>query len=116
MGDIVEKCRSIYHRTIKLKLVDVKPKPYIKFNKENNYKDPEFIKLVIIWEKYQNIKTLLQKVTFQIVLKSFLLLKRSHSKLVQRSFCYWKVKNKVPQTYLIDHNGEEIVGTFMKKG
>ena len=76
MGDIVKRCSNTYHRTIKMKPVDVKSKTYMKFDKENNYKDPEFLKLVITWGEYQNIKAFLQKVTFQIALKNFLLLKR----------------------------------------
>ena len=45
---MVKKCSNTYHRTIKMKPVDVKSKTYIKFDKENNYKDPEFLKLVIM--------------------------------------------------------------------
>ena len=33
---------STYHRTIKMKPVDVKPRMYVDFNKENNKKDPKF--------------------------------------------------------------------------
>ena len=45
-----------------MKPIDVKPKLYINYNKENNYKN---VKLVIVWE-YQNKKSFLQKVMFQI--------------------------------------------------
>ena len=34
--DIVNKYNNTYHRTIKMKPVDVKPSIYIDFNKENN--------------------------------------------------------------------------------
>ena len=33
---------STYHRTIKMKPVDVKPRMYVDFNKENNKEDPKF--------------------------------------------------------------------------
>ena len=43
LGDIVKKYNNTYHRTIKTEPVDVKSKPYMSFNKENNYKDPSRI-------------------------------------------------------------------------
>ena len=59
------------------------------------------LKLVILLE-YQKIKIFLQKVTLQIGLKNFLVVK--------------KVKNNVPWTYVIsDLIGEEIVETFYSK-
>ena len=42
LDDIVNKCNSTYHRTIKIKLVNVKDNTYIEFNKEVNDKDPKF--------------------------------------------------------------------------
>ena len=35
---IVEKCNRTFHRTIKMKPVDVRSKTYINVSKENNYK------------------------------------------------------------------------------
>ena len=35
LDDIVNKYNNTYHRTIKLKPVDVKPSTYIDFDKEN---------------------------------------------------------------------------------
>ena len=35
---IVEKCNKTFHRTIKMKPVDVRSKTYINVSKENNYK------------------------------------------------------------------------------
>ena len=55
--------------TINMKPVDVVPSTDIDFNAENNDKDPKFE--VGDHEKYQNIKTFLQKVTLQIGLKKF---------------------------------------------
>ena len=40
--DIVNECNNTYHRTIKMKPVDVKDITYIDSNKEVNDKDPIF--------------------------------------------------------------------------
>ena len=40
LDDKVNKYNNAYHKTIKLKLVDVKSNTYIDFNVENNDKDP----------------------------------------------------------------------------
>ena len=40
LDDIVNKYNNTYHRTIKMKPVDVKSNMYIDFNKENNKKVP----------------------------------------------------------------------------
>ena len=40
--DIVNKYNNTYHRTIKVKPVDVKSSTYINFNKENNKEGPKF--------------------------------------------------------------------------
>ena len=42
LDDIVNECNNTYHRTIKLKPVDVKDNTYIDFNKEVNDKDSKF--------------------------------------------------------------------------
>ena len=60
--------------TIKMKPVNVKSGIYINFNKENNKGVPKFE--VGDHLKYQNTKTFLQKVTFEIGLKKFLWLKK----------------------------------------
>ena len=41
LDDIVNKNNNTYHRTIKMKPVDVKPSIYIDFNKENDKKGPK---------------------------------------------------------------------------
>ena len=51
LDDIVNKYNNIYHKTIKMKPVDVKPSIYIDFNEENKKKSPKF-KIV----KVQKIK------------------------------------------------------------
>ena len=60
----VNNYSNTYHRTIKMKPVAVKSSTYIDFDKENHKEGTKF-KVVIMLE-YQNIKTFLQKVTFQI--------------------------------------------------
>ena len=42
LNDIVGDYNDTYHRTIKMKLVDVKDNTYIDFEKEVNDKDPKF--------------------------------------------------------------------------
>ena len=42
LGDIVNKYNNTYHRTIKMKPVDVKPNTYIDSSKETNDKNPKF--------------------------------------------------------------------------
>ena len=42
LDDIVDKYNNAYHRTIKMKLVDVKSGSFAEFNEEYNEKDPKF--------------------------------------------------------------------------
>ena len=42
LADIVNKNKNKYHRTIKMKPVDVNSSTYIDFNKENNKQGPKF--------------------------------------------------------------------------
>ena len=42
LNDILNEYNNTYHRTIKMKLVDVKDNTCIDFKKEVNDKDPEF--------------------------------------------------------------------------
>ena len=61
LEDIVNQYNNIYHRTIKVKLVDVKTSIYLDFDVQNNDKILN-LKLVTMRE-YQNIKIFLKKVT-----------------------------------------------------
>ena len=56
LDDIVGEYNNTYHRTIKMKPVDVKDNTYIDFKKEVNDKDPKF-KVVdhVKISKYKNI-------------------------------------------------------------
>ena len=72
LDDIVSEYNNTYHRTIKVKPVDVKDNTYIDFKKEVNDKDPKFkVGDHVIISKY---KIFLLKDTHQIRLKKFLLL------------------------------------------
>ena len=42
IGDIVNEYNNTYHRTIKMKPIDVKDNRYINIDKEVNDKDPNF--------------------------------------------------------------------------
>ena len=42
LDDIVNKCNNTYHKTIKMKSVDVKSNTYINSSKKINDKDPKF--------------------------------------------------------------------------
>ena len=56
LGDIVNECNNTYHRTIKMKPVDVKDNTYIDFKKEVNDKDPKFkVGDQVRISKYKNI-------------------------------------------------------------
>ena len=40
--DIVDKYNNAYHRTVKIKLIDLKSDSFAEYNKELNEKDPKF--------------------------------------------------------------------------
>ena len=70
LDDVVKKYNNTYHRTTKMKPVDVKPSAYIGSSKE--IIDAKYLELF----EYQNIKAFLQKAMFQIALRKFLWLKK----------------------------------------
>ena len=70
LGDIVDECKNIYHRAIKIKPIEVKGNTYIDSIKEGIIKILN-VKLVIMLE-YQNTKTFLLKDILQISLKKLL--------------------------------------------
>ena len=56
LDDIVDEYNNKYHRTIKMKPVDVKDNTYIDFKKEVNDKDPKFkVGDYVRISKYENI-------------------------------------------------------------
>ena len=94
LDDIVDNHNNTYHRTIKMKPVDVKDNTYIDFKKEVNHKVGDHLRI----SKYKNIfaKGYTPNWSEEVLVAS-------------------KLKNAVPWTYVInDLSGEEI-GTFYEK-
>ena len=100
LDDIVNQYNNTYHRTIKIKPVDVKDNAYIKFSKDVNDEDPKFkVGDHVRISKYKN--------TFA---------KGYTPNWSEEVFVIKKVKNTVPWTYVINElKGEEIIGTFYEK-
>ena len=100
LDDIVNEYNNTYHRTIKMKPVDVKDNTYIDFKKEVNDKDPKFkVGDHVRISKYKNIFA-----------KGYM------PNWSEEVFVISKIKNTVPWTYVInDLNGEKIIGTFYEK-
>ena len=97
LDDIVRKYNNTYHRSIKMKPVDLKDNTYTDFKKEVNDKDPKFkIGDHVRISKNKNIFA-----------KGYM------PNWSEEIFIISKIKNTVPWTYVLnDLNGEEIIGTF----
>ena len=100
LDDIVNKYNNTYHRTTKMKPVDVRDNTYIDFGKEVNDKYPKFkIGDHLRISKHKNIFA-----------KGYM------PNWSEEVFIISKIKNTVPWTYFInDLNGEEIIGIFYEK-
>ena len=100
LDDIVNEYNNTYHRTIKMKPVDVKYNTYIDFEKEVNDKNPKFkVGDHVRISKYKNIFA-----------------KRYTPNWSEEVSVISEIKNTVPWTNIInDLNGEEIIGTFCEK-
>ena len=100
LDDIVNEYNNTYHRTIKMKPVDVKDNTYIDFKKEVNDKNPKFkVGDHVRISKYKNIFA-----------------KGYTPNWSEEVFVIKKVKNTVPWTYVISNpNDEDIIGTFYEK-
>ena len=70
LDDIVNECNNKYHRTIKMKPVDVKNNTYIDSNNEVNDIDPKF--KVGDHVRIPKYKDIFAKGTYQVGLKKFL--------------------------------------------
>ena len=98
IDDIVNEYSNTYHRTIKMKLIDVKDNTYFNIDKEANDKDPKLGDHVRI-SKCKNIFA-----------------KGCTPNWSGEIFVIKEIKNTIPWTYVInDLNGEEIIGTFYEK-
>ena len=69
LDDIVNKCNSTVHKTIKMKPIDVTDDSYAEYNEDSNKKDPKKIML-----EFQNTKIFFLKDMLQIGRKKLLLL------------------------------------------
>ena len=100
LDDIVNEHNNRYHRTIKMKPIDVKNNTYIDFDKEVNDKDPKFqVGDHVRISKYKNIFP-----------------KDYTPNWSEEIFVIKKIENAVPWTYAInDLNGEQIIGIFHEK-
>ena len=100
LDDIVNKCSSTYHGTIRMKPIYVKDNTYVNICKEVNDKEPEFkVGDHARISKYKNIFA-----------------KGYTSSWSDENFVIKEIKNTVPWTYVInDLNGEEIIGAFYEK-
>ena len=94
LDDLVNKYNNTYHRTTKMKPVDVKLSMYMNFDKENNYESPKFkVGDNVRISRYKNIFT-----------KDYVL------NLSETVFVITKIKNTVSWAHVIsDLNREEIV-------
>ena len=100
LDDIVNEYNNTYHRTIKMKPIDVKDNTYINIGKEVNTKDSKFkIGDHVRISKYKNIFA-----------------KGYTPNWSEEAFVIKKVRNTVPCAYVLnDLNGEKIVGRFYEK-
>ena len=100
LNDIVDKYNNAYHKTIKMKPLNVKNDSFAEYNEESNEKDPKFkVADHARISKYKNIFA-----------------KGYAPNWSEEIFVVKKLKSTVPWTYVIsDLNGEEIVGSFYEK-
>ena len=100
LDGIVDEYNNTYHRTIRMKPIDVEDNTYIDFEKEVNDRNPKFkIGDHVRISKYKNIFA-----------------KGYTPNWSEEVFVISKIENRVPWTCVInDLNGEEITGTFHEK-
>ena len=101
LDDIVNTYHNTYHRTIKMKSLDIKPSTYIDSSKEINYQDPKFKVVDIVRRsKYKNIFA-----------KDYVSYWSEEDFVIKKN-----VKNTFLSTYVIsDLKSEEIARTYKKK-
>ena len=100
LNGIADKYNNTYHKTIKMKPIDVKSVSFAEYNNESNEKDPKF--------KVGN--------HVRISKYKYIFAKGYAPNWIEETFIIKQIKNTVPWTYLIsDLNGEEVVGSFYEK-
>ena len=100
LNDIVDEYNNTYHKTIKMKPIDVKSDSFAEYNEESSEKDPKFkVGDHVRTSKYKNIFSKVYAPNWS-----------------EEIFAVKKINNTVPWTYVIsDFNGEEIVVSFYEK-
>ena len=100
LDDIVNEYNNAYHRTIKMKPIDVKDNTYNNIDREVNNKDPKFkVGDHVRISKYK-----------------YIFAKGYTPNWSEEIFLIKEIENTFPWTYVInDLNGEEIIGTFYEK-
>ena len=100
MDHIVDEYNNTFHKTIRLKPIDIGDDSFAEYNEESNEKDPKF-KVGV------HVRISRYKIVFA---------KEYDPNWSEEIFIVKKIKNTVPWTYEIsDLNGEEIVGSFYEK-
>ena len=96
----VDKYNNTYHRTIRMKPIDIKFDYCAEYNVDPNDKDPKFI--IGVYDRISEYKNIFAK--------------GYAPNWSEEVFVISKIKNTVLWTYVIsDLNDEEIVGTFYEK-
>ena len=100
LDDIGDEYNNTYHKTIKMKPIDVRDDSFAEYNEESNEKDPKFkVGCHVRISKFKNVFA-----------------KGYTSNWSKEIFVVKKIKNFVPCTYvIIDLNGKEIVGSLYEK-
>ena len=100
LNDIVNEYNNTYHRTIKMKPVDVKGNAYIDFGKEVYDKDPNF-------KVHDHVRISKYKNSFA---------KGYTPNWSKEVFVIKKVENTIPWKYVVSNlNGGKTVGKFYEK-
>ena len=100
LHDIPNEYNDTYHRTMKMRPIDVKDNTYVNIDKEVDDKKRKFkVGDHVRISKYKNI-----------------FVKVYTPNWFEEIFVIKKIENTVPWTYVInDLNGEQIIGTFYEK-
>ena len=100
LDDIANKYNNTYHKTIKMKPINVKDDSFAGYNEKSNEKDLKFkVGDHVRISKFKNVFA-----------------KGYTPNCSEEVFIVKKIKNIVPSTHIIsDLNGEEILGTFYEK-
>ena len=99
LDNIVDEYNNRYHKTIKMKPIDIKDGSFAEYNEKSNEKYPKHKVGDHVISKYKNIFA-----------------KGYTPNWSEETFVVKKIKNTVPWTYKIsDLDGVEIVGSFYEK-